>query len=451
MRQWNLQELKKILDSAPVIKGWIITQESLSRRERYFLLDQGELAIDQDREARDFSIRLRVFVRLGNQQDRQGESSIKLHRDQPLEPQLKSLLEAAALTDQAVWELAPTPKGPLPQVQAHDPAIAEDIHGAMERLTARLASAVAGVKGSQFNSAELFVALHEREQHFSSGLVHRSLQTRIYSEAAFSATGSGISDEYLETRWSVLEKDLPLEELVHESAERARHMVKVGPPVSGVLPVLLDSEVLLTLFNGHLSQLSGANRYHDLPCLKVGDPLIPSARGDLITLHLDPALEGGADTVAVSGDGTPQVRRTLVRSNRVEELLMDQQHAQYLGLPVGVSRGSVVMEPGTRSKQELIASQPRVLEVLQLSGLFTDENSGTFGSEIRLARLHERDTGRVTYIKGGSLSGSIQENFADLGLSRETIRRCHFENDVPAGSGYSGPAWALLSDVSISG
>jgi len=451
MRLWNLQELKNILNAAPVIKGWVITQESLNRRERYFLMDSGRLAIDQDREARDFSIRLRVFVRLGAQQDRQGESSIKLHGDQPLEPQLKALLEAASLADQAIWELAPSPVAALAPVQGHDPAIAEDIHAAMERLTTRLAGAIAVVQGAQFNSAELFVGLHEREQHFSNGLTHRSLQTRIYSEAAFSATGSGISDEYLETRWSSLEKDLPIEELVRESAERARHMIQVAPAVAGTFPVMVDSEVLLALFNGHLAQLSGANHYHELPCLKIGDPLIPSARGDLITLHLDPALEGGADTVAVSGDGTPQMRRTLVRNNRVEALVMDQQHGQYLGLPVGVSRGSVVIDPGTRSKQELIESRPRVLEILQLSGLFTDENSGTFGSEIRLARLHERESGRITYIKGGSISGSIQENFADLGLSRETIRRCHFENGVPSGSGYSGPAWVLLSDVSISG
>jgi hypothetical protein len=97
----------------------------------------------------------------------------------------------------------------------------------------------------------------------------------------------------------------------------------------------------------------------------------------------------------------------------------------------------------------LIQSAPRVLEILQLSGLFTDANSGTFSSEIRLARLHDRETGAVKYVKGGSLSAAILENFKELRLSSEVVHRQHFETGSSSGEGYLGPCFALMNDVSI--
>jgi predicted Zn-dependent protease len=451
MSLWDLVHLKRKLGERHEVLGWVVTQESIQRRERYFLDESGQIAVDQDREARQLAYQVRVIVRLEGRVGRHGESLAKLLPHLPIEPQLDKAIASARLTDFQTWSLPPAPGESLPELRSFDPRVAEDINSAMERLSDRMAAAVSRVRDAQFNSSELFVALHEREQHFSNGLIHRSKQTRVYAEAAFSAAGRGVSDEYLEARWSVTGDGLPLEQIIEESAHRARMMLEVGKMGAEVLPVLVDSEVLLTLLNGHLSQLSGSNRYHDLPCSKVGDALIPSAQGDLLTLHLDPGFPEGADTIAISGDGTPQRRRTLVENNRVLALVMDQQHGQYLGEAATVSRGTLVLEPGTRDREQLLRSAPRVLEVLQFSGLFADENSGTFGSEIRLARLHDWEKGTIQYIKGGSLSGSIHENFRDLGLSSEVTHRCHFENGVASGTGYFGPAWALLSGVSVGG
>ncbi len=451
MANWDLEALKASLRQQTEVKDWVVVQDSVRRCERYFLSESGNLATDQDRDSRQLSVSARIFVKLAGKLGRQGEIQKRFIQSRPLEPQVRAAVESALLTDHQAWSLPAKPASPLPELQSFDPAIAEDIHGAMNKLTGKIHQALAQTSGAQFNSSELFVSLHERELHYSTGFVHRAKQTRVYGEAAFSAQGRGISDEYLETRWSVMGDDLPIAEIFTEASKRAQMMLEVKKPATANLAVLVDSEVLLTLFNGHLSQLSGANRYHDLPHLKLGEPLIPSAYGDLITLSLDPSLEGGADTVAVSGDGTPQMKRVLVKENCVVDLMLDQQHAQYLGEKASVCRGSVVVEPGTRSKAELLSAAPRVLEILQFSGLFADEHSGTFSSEIRLAILHDRETGTSTPIKGGSLSGSINENFRGLGLSKEVVKRSHFESGSPAGSGYHGPAWALLSDVSITG
>ena len=110
-----------------------------------------------------------------------------------------------------------------------------------------------------------------------------------------------------------------------------------------------------------------------------------------------------------------------------------------------------MVKPGCLSYEELTQQAPLVLEILQFSGLFTDANTGTFSSEIRLARLFDNEKKQVTYIKGGSLSGSISENFRELRLSHSKISRAHFSNESANGQGYFGPEYALLSNVSIVG
>ncbi|MGZ3687376.1 MAG: metallopeptidase TldD-related protein, partial [Bdellovibrionota bacterium] len=222
-------------------------------------------------------------------------------------------------------------------------------------------------------------------------------------------------------------------------------------PGTGKYSVIVDSEVLATLFNGHLTQLSGGNSYQGLPFVKIGEELIPQATGDLLSLTLDPSLEYGADTAALSDQGVLQQPIRLVEHNRVVATAMDKQYADYLSAKPTAVRGNVVVDAGKLSHEELTKQGPQVIEILQFSGLFADPNSGTFSSEIRLAKLYDNVRGKVSYLKGGSLSGSITENFRGVRLSRERVKRAHFSSGGGHGHGYYGPEFAMLTDVSIVG
>jgi hypothetical protein len=211
----------------------------------------------------------------------------------------------------------------------------------------------------------------------------------------------------------------------------------------------VDAEVLSALFNSQIQQLTGANAYNRLPFLAPGDELVKGAEADLLSLRLDPSLELGADTVALSEHGVVQKPLELVKENKVSATALDAQYGAYLGKAPGTSRGSVVVEAGKMAADELRKAEPLVLEILQFSGLFTDAASGTFSSEIRLALLHDRQRGTVKTVKGGSISGSFQDNFRRARLSKERVRRAHFESGSTRGSGYFGPEFALLSDVSV--
>lgn len=456
MKQWTLDHLKAELKQNPSVKAWIISEENVHRRERYFMQNGTELITDQDRNVHMQGLNIHLMTDIGKA-GRQGEISKKLFPSLPLKPQISSAIEAAQQTDQQAWSL-PTelPSNALPVVKTVDPRMAEDLEGCIQQLTQQIRGAVAKKRETTFNSAELFLSVHDKELHLSNGLVHRSSQSRIYTEAAYSFTqkdsqGNPISDEYLSTRWAVNLDDIAIDELFDETSDRALHSLDVSKPYTGKYPVIVDSEVLATLFNNQISQLSSSNSYHGLPFTKPGDDLIDGASGDLITIKLDPTLEYGADSTAISEQGMTQSPFVLVEKNKVSATSTDKRYSDYLKSPATTVRGNVVIDPGRLSHRQLTQAFDQVIEILQFSGLFADPHSGTFSSEIRLAKLYDNRSGKISYLKGGSLSGSFLENFRRAKFSNELVKRSVFESNVPHGQGYFGPKFALLSDVSIVG
>lgn len=452
---WKIDELKSELKTFPEVLGWIVSQEHIHRKERYFLNDTGKMGIDQDRDTRLQSIQMRVFVNRGVP-GRQGEISVKLFPSLPLKAQIKSAIQAALLTDHQAWALPKSLPAELPQLKTTDPRIAEDIDGSMASLTQQIQAAVEAKHESVFNSAELFLSMHHREFHLSNGLTHRSSQSRIYVEAAYSkamklADGQTHADEYLNSHWAVSQDDVKIRELFDETSDLAAASLSTEKPTTGKYPVIVNAEVLSTLWNNQISHFSATAAYNQLPFQKPGTPLIEGATGDLISLWLDPTLDFGADTSAISSQGIAQDRFQIVKDNQVVGTSADLQHGTYLAMKATTTHGAVEIAAGSLSHEELTKHAPQVIEILQFSGLFADAQSGTFSSEIRLARLYDRKTGTSKYLKGGSLSGSLFENFKNVRLSKERVKHSHFSADLGPGHGYYGPKYALLNDVSIVG
>jgi predicted Zn-dependent protease len=454
---WDLTTLKSELKRHPKIKSWTITQENIHRRERYFMTDGGQsLVTDQDRNVFQQNIQVKLAVHLENKPDRQGEITKKFFPSLALAPQLESAVDAALQTDHKSWDLPAEIPSQIPTLQTTDPKMAEDLDGVVDEVSKTISGLVSKKRDTTFNSAELFMSVHNREFYLSNGLSHRASQSRIYVEAAYSyarknKSGESESDEYLNTRWAVNLNDLPLAEVFDETSDRAQHSLGLEKPLTGKYPVIIDAEVLATLFSTYVSQLSASNAYNELPFIKIGDEFIPEATGDLLTVTLDPSLAHGADTTALSEQGVLQKPLKLVENNRVLASLMDKQYADYMKQAPTSSRGNIVVAPGKLNYSELTKSAPQVLEILQFSGLFADPFSGTFSSEIRLARLYDNVKGTVSYLKGGSLSGSIRDNFKNAKLCSKQVKRAHFESNSMNGQGYYGPEYAVLSDVSIVG
>lgn len=445
---WNIDQLKSELKNRKEVKGWAITQETTQRRERYFLGEEKSVAIDQDREVHAQSIEVRVFVDIGKP-GRQGEIVKKLFRENPLKTQIDSAVESAKQTDHQAWSLPTDIPSQVPEVKSCDPKMLEDLNGSMDRVTHEIMSAVSKTTKTEFNSSELFMSVHEKELHLSNGLTHRSKQSRMYVEAAYSFTKNGKSDEYLHTAWTVSPSDISVSEIFQTASDRAEASLECIKPATGKYHVLLDGDVLAALFSNAFSHFTAQSEYLALPHKKLGDDFIPGASGDLVSMKLDPSLDFGAVTTSIADQGLVQTPIQLVDQNKVVRLAVDKQYGDYLEKKAGTYKGNIVINSGSLDRDQLIQAAPQVLEILQFSGLFVNGSQGTFSSEIRLAKLHDHKTGKTTTIKGGSLSGNLFENFKFCRLSKETAKKATF--DYGSAAGYFGPKYALISEVSVVG
>ena len=445
---WNLDQLKAELKSQKKLTNWMIIQENIHRRERYFLMDGKKVGLDQDREVNSQNVEVKLMVDLGKP-GRQGEITKKLFQGEALKPQIENALLAAQETDHQSWSLPKEMADRIPEVKSCDPKMLEDLNGTMNQISNEILDTALTFPATQFNSSELFMSVHLRELHLSNGLTHRSQQSRMYVEAAYSFAKDGKSDEYLHTAWTVSPGDISVKEIFNEASSRAHHSLDVQKPVTGKYSVIVDADVLALLFTGYVDHLKSKSEYLQLPFKKIGEDFVEGAEGDLITLTLDPTLEYGAVTSGLSEMGTIEKPIVLVDKNKVVAHAIDQQHGEYLGKKPTTHKGNVVLAPGRLSHDQLIQAAPQVLEILQFSGLFFSPHSGTFSSEIRLARLFDHKSGKTTYIKGGSLSGSINENFRNAKFSQETAKKAQF--DYQMSGGYFGPKYALLSQVSVVG
>lgn len=462
---WNITDLIQSLKSQPQVKDWIIHHTHLHRLERYFMKEPSlqtvthdqSLILDQDREVKAETIELKICVKL-DKANRQGEMSKQLTQHEPLAPQLESAIKAALKTDHQQWNLPDNIPHELPMVATADPAILENIHQTLNEVSDRIRFTVAQEKKSTFNSSEIFLVSEQTENYLSNGLRFRSRNTKAYVEAAFSYQTTGnqpvISDEYLATSWSVDLEELPVESIFKSAANRVREPIEaahIQKPKTGTYSVLIEKDIASSLLNSIVNQLNSGHDYQHLPFIKIGDDFIQGAHeGDLLTITLDPTLEFGGSSQAIDEYGVIQKPLRLVDRNHVVGSVTSKRFSDYLSKPITTSHGNIVVQPGTRSYEELITADNLVLEILQFSGIFIDGSLGTFGSEIRLAKLHDRQKGGFTWIKGGSISGSIQENFKRALFSKKCSKHAYFEPKMKP-QGYFGPEHILLRDVSVVG
>src|SRR5688572_19003219 len=103
LRNWSLEQLKTALNQSDSLKGWIINQEHVHRRERYFMMGKS-LIVDQDRDTHRMSIQVKLFVKLAAA-GRQGEITKLFFPSLGLQEQLLSAIEAAKQTDHQAWDL----------------------------------------------------------------------------------------------------------------------------------------------------------------------------------------------------------------------------------------------------------------------------------------------------------------------------------------------------------
>jgi hypothetical protein len=451
---WQREQLLKALHDKTLKGGWAqwaLLEVEEDRQEFYLIQSaQHRVELDQSREVHNQVFKLRAYIEKPD--GRLGTSESPLFQKLDLNNQLQDLEKKAMLGGEKTWHFPERWEKSNRQPQKAYPPMVDDLVGCATQIYQDLERSIRESKNGEFNSAELFVTREKRRRTLSTGFTNETLESRIYAEVCFSATdrSTGLSEEFLITRWAAHPEQLDFTKMCSESAEFAKASLQTEKPPSGQYAVLLHADVLRPLFHDVLSQLNARQRYFQLPYLEKGKELIPQFSGVPFAMSLNPDRDFCFASGAYSGEGSMQHELTLASGNVILQNPTSSQMSQYLDQPETTVLGSVVVTPeSVESYEELKGAKPQVLEILQFSGLFTNEMDLTFSSEIRLARLYDGQTGKAKFIKGGNLSGHFPTNFKGVLWGGKVVVENH-EESGGGGTTYVGPQMALVTDVSVS-
>ena len=446
MSEWKADDLRAALDALRAsgkIRQWAVEEEELEREERYFLAEAGNtIGVDQSRQVKEISLFAKVEVEKGK---KLGSARLPFYPRFALAKQVEDLLEAAHLGEEDIWA--------YPEKAEHfdkqSTATTGELFSEAEALSTSLRKGVAAEKKAKFNSSELFLTRRRKKLSLSNGFRGNSSTQEIYSEVCFSSENQsrGQADEFLVKKSGVSGDQFDFARMCAESAEFSAKLLDARPPEPGKYFVLFHSEDLCMLFNDVLRHLDSTSRYLNLPFIDRGGDLIPGFRGADFRLWLDPEAPRTFGARRFDEFGDSQRKILLVEKNKVANHMTNRKIANFLSAEPTTSSGAVAVETlQSMSEEDLRRAEPRVLEVLQFSALFSNASDLTFSSEIRLARLHEG--GKTSYIKGGSLAGNFRENFQAVRWSnRNTVENLAEMNGPQS---YVGPSMGLLSGVNIS-
>ena len=434
------------------IKQWRIRCLDTEREEFYLIQDNStKVALDQARKVSREFIEVSLFVPKP-ESGVHGQARKQLFPIKELEPQLQEILEEARLSSEEAWAFTEQVEAPTQGAMTCYPPLVENLSKAAAQINEEFLSTIKNHQEAEFNSAELFVTKEKERLYLSNGFSGENLVSKIYSEVCFSQTDpdTGISEEYLLTESGAHPEQLNFSELCENSSSGAGYSLVTEKPQSGEYSVLVGSEVLLQVLNDFVGQFDTANKYFGFPFFESGSAVINGFSGTPFTLWLDPQLDYAYGSKEYDNSGPLQKKIKLVENNKVVGNCNSQRMSEYNKQPVTTTLGNVCIEASGLPVAELRESAPKVIEILQFSGLFSDSRTLTFSSEIRLARLFDNESGQVKYLKGGSISGSFRDNFKKVKWSKETgVTNTDF-GMMGGSSAYFGPKYALLSDVTLS-
>ena len=212
------------------------------------------------------------------------------------------------------------------------------------------------------------------------------------------------------------------EQLGRRAGERAVARLNPTRPKPGRYPVIFDPRVSSTLL-GHLAgAINGASVARKTSFLrdKLGAPVF----GPNVTIVDDPIRLRGLRSRAFDAEGVRVSRKEIVTGGILNQWIADSASARQLGIQPtghaargvggapGASPSNFYMEAGARSREELLASVPEAVLVIELigqgvNGVTGDYSRGAAGFMVRGGEIAE-PVSEIT------IAGNLIDMFASL-------------------------------------
>jgi PmbA protein len=245
---------------------------------------------------------------------------------------------------------------------------------------------------------------------------------------------------------------LDLDRVAAEAVERATRLLGASKPPSGRLTIVLEPRLALTLLgivSGMLAGdvvLKGRSPFGD----RVGEQIAAPA----LTLVDDPTRPESLGSEEIDGEGLACRSNDLIRDGVLQGFLRDSYTGRRTGLGStasavrgtrslpGVGAQVLVMTPGTRSLDDLIAATDVGLFVNSFTGLHSGVNAVSGDFSVGADGLMIRDGALAEPVRELTLASTIQRMLLDItevGADLEWLTSGH------------GAASMVVADVSVSG
>ena len=233
---------------------------------------------------------------------------------------------------------------------------------------------------------------------------------------AYRSTGHGLSAVIVAGEGATMQRDYagrsarhledlptPLE-IGREAGERAVKRLNPTRPKPGKYPVLFDPRVSMTLLSHFIGAISGSSIARKTSFLQ--DRLGEQVFAPGVTIVDDPLRMRGLRSRPFDGEGVRVSRRELVSGGILNQWIAESASARQLRIdPTGhAARGvggapsaapsNLYLEAGRRSREELLASFPEAVLVIELigqgvNGVTGDYSRGAVGFMVRNGEIAE--------------------------------------------------------------
>jgi PmbA protein len=160
--------------------------------------------------------------------------------------------------------------------------------------------------------------------------------------------------------------------------ERGERRVGSSAIESEQLPILLENRAAGRIIGMILSPLGGGSIYEKRSCMldKIGEKIASSA----LTIYDDPLVLQGLGSSPYTGDGLAKTRTPLITNGVLQNYLLGLYNARRLNMEVttGGSTSNIIIEPGRRSEQEILASLPKIVRIEGFLGGNANPLTGDF-------------------------------------------------------------------------
>ncbi|MCL2571281.1 MAG: metallopeptidase TldD-related protein [Defluviitaleaceae bacterium] len=250
-------------------------------------------------------------------------------------------------------------------------------------------------------------------------------EIEIYEAYRFSLDNVDTASDYLQNR---------IQELFTVAEKKA--IAKPTPSVEDI-NILLSGECLSTFFSYYKDCANARMIYQELSTFKEGTRVQGADNSDLLTLTLEPLMEGSAYSRPYDEHGQPLEDHIVIKDGKLLKYWGDTRFSSYLDITPTGNIHNIHITGGTATDADL--RKGPYLELVSFSDFQANAITGDFGSEIRLGFYF--DGNNITPVTGGSISGNMNKIQDGLKMSAQTRQY----------NSYLGPATVCIKGASISG